>query len=387
MNLTDYSKKHFLIVSNRSIIRVLIKQILKKNGFTNHSFARNGHDAFQIVQKHKTTIDVIISDWDMPIINGIEMLKDLKNNPTFFMMPFMLLSADTSGARQVYAIEESADIFLNIPFTENEIITSVKNCLAYTHQNTPEKNILNEMIRNNLIKNYDEVLNLGDKLKNKKEFAKASLLTGESLYHSKKYEQAKQVLNQYLVKEKHSKAYDLLGKIHSKQGEQKASLKYFELAQKHNPINIERTIKLASTYFANGKNRAALELTEDILNSSPSYLDMIKIADLYLEKGYVDRAYAILKLVNPIKETSRVYYLCTVRLWQKRQHKQCIDFLIHCINILPQCYLFQYHLGIIFLRAKRFDKAKKYILITLELNSDYEPAWRCLNYLESIYGN
>lgn len=381
-NYTEHLNTHFLIVSYHSIIKSLIKQILKNNGFHNYSFARNGHEALKIIQGYENKIDFIISDWDMPIINGIEMLKELKNNPEFFMLPFMLLSKCwLVELRQIYAIEEDADIFMTIPFKEKEVIKNISYYLNNFQHMTDEKKTLKKMIYDRLNNNYINVLNLGVQLNKGELSEKASILTGESLYHLEKYDQAKQVLEQTLSTKKNSKAYDLLGKIYSKQGESEKSLKNFHMARKHNPLNISRSITLVREYLVRGKIRSALKLTNHILKSEPTYLDLIEIAKLYLGMGYLDRAYNILNVLDPIDDTAQFFYICCVKLWQNADRKKALILLRHCINVLPQNHLFLYHLGTIFLKKGKLQQANKCIRKVLDINPNYEPAKRTMAYL------
>lgn len=384
-NHIEHLNTYFLIISYHSIIKSSIKQILKNNGLRNYLFARNGHEALRMIQSHENKIEFIISDWDMPIINGIELLKKVKNDPELFMLPFMLLSKCWSvELRQIYAIEEDADIFMTIPFKEKEVINNISNCLNNFQHLTDERKTLKKMVHNKLNNNYMDVLNLGVQLSKGGMSAKASILTGESLYHLEKYDQAKQVLKKTLSKEKNSKAYDLLGKIYSKQGDCKKSLKNFKMAQKHNPLNISRSINLIREYLLQGKIRRALELVSHILKSKPTYLDLIEIANLYLGTGYLDEAYKILKVLDPIDDTARVFYICCVKLWQQGARKKALNLLKRCINVLPQNHLFLYYLGTIFLKKGEFQPASKYIRKVLDINPNYEPAKRSMAYLKKM---
>ncbi|CCK82202.1 response regulator [Desulfobacula toluolica] len=376
-NKKEHLNTCFLIISYHPIIKSLIREILKKNNFKNYFFANNGYEALKIIKSNEKKVDFIISDWDMPIINGIELLKILKNDPEFFMLSFMLLSKSCSvELRRIYATEENADIFMTIPFKEDEMISCIINYL----NSMPEKSIFKEMVHNKLNNNYMEVLTLGLQLEDMS--TNESILAGESLYHLKKYNQAKRLLNKALSKEKNSKIYDLLGKIHFKQGNNLESLKNFELAKKQNPLNMTRSINLVREYLLQGKPKKALKIITHILKSNPTYLDLIEIANLYLGTGYLDRAYKILKFLKPINENAQIFYICCVKLWQKKAHKKSLNLLTHCINELPQNHLFLYYLGTIFLKKGALQLSHKYIRMALKINPDYEPGKRCIEYLE-----
>lgn len=147
---------------------------------------------------------------------------------------------------------------------------------------------------------------------------------------------------------------------------------------------IERNIRLATAYFSQGMARRALRLTETVLRSKPTYLDIVEISKLYLEQGYIKRALDLLYPLEPITETSRIFYICTVKLWQIGEHKRCIEFLLNCVEKLPSCHLFKYHLGVIFLRHKKYNRAKQFFEYSLSMKPDYKPAQRCIKYVNSL---
>lgn len=232
-NLTDTV---FLISSKQLIIRVLIKQILKNNGYKKYIFAINGQEAIRKICDGETRVEFIISDWNMPIINGVELLKMLKNDPEYFIIPFMLLSPDKSLLKNIYAMEEGAEHYSAIPFTETSLMQTIESCINEQLCERPEKTSLNEMVRSKLTKDYDKVIDLGSALPNIERNQKASILTGESLFHTEQYDRAQKVLKDSLRYGKNSKILDLLGRIHAKKGEDASSLECFERAKKHNPL-------------------------------------------------------------------------------------------------------------------------------------------------------
>ncbi len=387
MNTDKYADMVFLICSKQLIIRVLIRQMLKNNGYKKYIFASNGQEANKKICGGEARVDFIVSDWDMPLINGAELLKMVKNDPEYFITPFILLSPDTSILKNIYAMEEGADNYSSIPFTEENMMEIIENCIKDRLSERPEKLLETNMIRNKLLKKHDKVIELGKKLKKTSKSQNASILTGESLYHVKEYDRARTILKDSLKAGKNSRALDLLGKIHAKKGESDKSLEYFELAKKHNPLNIERNINLATAYFSQGMRRRALKIAEGVLKSNPTYLDIVEISKLYMEHGYIRRALELLSPLEPITETARIFYICSVKLWQIGERKKCVDFLLKCINELPSCHLFEYHLGVLFLRRKKYDRAKQCFEKSLDNKSDYKPAVRCLEYVDSLLGN
>ena len=71
-----------LIVDDSNTIRRIIKNVLKKFGFKEEEFleAENGKVAWEIWQKEKDNIDLILLDWNMPEMNGYDFLKAVRND-------------------------------------------------------------------------------------------------------------------------------------------------------------------------------------------------------------------------------------------------------------------------------------------------------------------
>lgn len=72
-------KMNILIVDDFATMRKIIKNILRQKGFTNIVEADDGTTALSILRKEK--IDLIISDWNMPQMPGIELLKTVRTTP------------------------------------------------------------------------------------------------------------------------------------------------------------------------------------------------------------------------------------------------------------------------------------------------------------------
>lgn len=241
-----------LIVAPHSIIRVLLKQILKNNGLKKYIFSTNGPHALRVIYELEQEIDFIIADWDIPIINGIELLKTMKADPEKFLIPFLMLSTEGSVRQTIYAMEEGADYYSPIPFTENNISQYIQSVIYEKENPNPSQQVVNKINQEKLLRNYDAAISLGSDLVKKNNDPKLSLLLGECLYEKQNYDNAEKYIKRSLEHNVNSKGLDLLGHIYAKRGKHKKSVDYFSQAKKANPINIERSINLAQSFFTQG---------------------------------------------------------------------------------------------------------------------------------------
>ena len=113
-----------LIVDDNAEIRMVLKEIFRENYQILE--AQDGKTAFKIA---KTEIpDCIISDVMMPIMDGFEFTKQIKNNELTSFIPVLLLSAKTTNEVHLEALKCTADAFLTKPFN-NEILNQTVNQL------------------------------------------------------------------------------------------------------------------------------------------------------------------------------------------------------------------------------------------------------------------
>jgi len=114
-----------LIVEDNLDLQTFIKELFtaKYNVFT----AENGEQAIAIA--HKNSIDLIISDIQMPIMDGFELCKNIKTTLITSHIPVLLLTAKTSPSNQEEGYAIGADSYITKPFKSSILITRVDNLL------------------------------------------------------------------------------------------------------------------------------------------------------------------------------------------------------------------------------------------------------------------
>jgi two-component system chemotaxis response regulator CheY len=105
----------FLVVDDFDTMIRIIKSVLNELGYDNVITARHGEQACQILSHQK--IDFIISDWNMPVMSGIELLKRVKGNPQWSHIPFLMVTAEAEKEHIIEAIQAKVDQYIIKPFT------------------------------------------------------------------------------------------------------------------------------------------------------------------------------------------------------------------------------------------------------------------------------
>ncbi len=114
---------HVLIVDDDLINRKLLQAILKRNSKVETiTEAVNGEDAMAKVEAN-SQIDLILLDIFMPILDGIDFLRIIRNNRNFSHVPIVILSTDDT--RKAEALDLGANSFLRKPIREEEITETI----------------------------------------------------------------------------------------------------------------------------------------------------------------------------------------------------------------------------------------------------------------------
>ncbi len=109
-----------LVVDDMIAMRVLIKNQLRPLGFSQFTDAENGKDAFALLQqrvKEHAPIELILSDWNMPEMKGIDFLKKVRATPEFKDLPFLMITAEGEIDQVREAIAAGVSNYVIKPFT------------------------------------------------------------------------------------------------------------------------------------------------------------------------------------------------------------------------------------------------------------------------------
>lgn len=104
-----------LIVDDFSTMRKIIRNILTQLGFKNILEADDGTTALEILKKEK--VDLIISDWNMPKMSGLELLKAVRSDENLKNIPFVMVTAEAQKENILEAIKYKVNQYIVKPFT------------------------------------------------------------------------------------------------------------------------------------------------------------------------------------------------------------------------------------------------------------------------------
>nr|NJM03541.1 response regulator [Desulfobacula sp.] len=116
-----------LIVDDFATMRRILKNILKQIGFKNLVEADDGTSAWEILQGQ--SIDLIISDWNMPKMTGLELLKKVRASDQYKRTPFLMVTAEAQKQNVIEAVQAGVSNYVVKPFTAEAISDKLEKIL------------------------------------------------------------------------------------------------------------------------------------------------------------------------------------------------------------------------------------------------------------------
>ncbi|HON38329.1 MAG: chemotaxis response regulator CheY [Desulfomonilia bacterium] len=104
-----------LVVDDFSTMRRIVKNILRQLNFNNIVEADDGASALDILQKEK--IDMVVSDWNMPKMTGLELLKAMRGDDALKDIPFLMVTAEAQQENIIEAVKSGVSNYIVKPFT------------------------------------------------------------------------------------------------------------------------------------------------------------------------------------------------------------------------------------------------------------------------------
>lgn len=367
------AQKSMLVVDDYPEMRDIIRVMLRDNGYSNVITADCGNRALRTMEARP--VSLVITDWTMPNMTGIELLTTLKSDPKYFTVPVVMISDERDAAKVLYAAEEGVDGFLVKPFSELDLINSIKAALAKCNSRDEIERKVVEMRRLKLSKNYQEALNVGAEILNVRNHPRVLLMTCECLFQLKQFDKAMSIMADVEEEDRSSQHAKLLGQIHISAGRYAQGILALEKAVKMNTLNNDLKIDLATACFANDDIEEAERVIQSIMSNRPTDLNLVNIAKIYLERGDIDKAGGYLKqTVDPIKETVQVFNKYAVALRKLDRFEDAAEIYLKCLKIEPDSDVLHYNLAVLYTKTNQLGEARKTLTEALRLNPDNEYA-------------
>ncbi|MCX7143859.1 MAG: response regulator [Proteobacteria bacterium] len=117
----------FLVVDDFESMRKVTAAQLRTHGVEKVLLAADGSEALRILKKQR--VDIVLSDWNMPVMTGLELLKAVRANEELRGLPFVMITAEAERERVAEAIANGVSDLLVKPYTSDRLLTRIEKAM------------------------------------------------------------------------------------------------------------------------------------------------------------------------------------------------------------------------------------------------------------------
>jgi two-component system chemotaxis response regulator CheY len=114
-----------MVIDDSRAIRMILTNTLAELGYEVCQ-AANGKEALALADRENGTLSLILVDWNMPEMNGLEFIKHLRSDSRFSSVPLMMVTTETEIQQVGVALEAGANEYVMKPFTKEIIADKLR---------------------------------------------------------------------------------------------------------------------------------------------------------------------------------------------------------------------------------------------------------------------
>jgi two-component system, chemotaxis family, chemotaxis protein CheY len=122
-------KEKILFADDSPVIKKIVKRAIESRNFELLE-ASDGKEALEVLKKEYKNIVLILSDWNMPIMNGFEFLTAVKADSTLKKIPVIMITTEAEKSHIIKAVQAGAANYIIKPFNSEDLIKKVMQGLG-----------------------------------------------------------------------------------------------------------------------------------------------------------------------------------------------------------------------------------------------------------------
>jgi two-component system, chemotaxis family, chemotaxis protein CheY len=120
-------KLRILVVDDHALTRSMVQSILRSAGYSEVIHADNGEHAIRRLGEQR--MDLVVCDWNMPTVSGIDVLRFMRKNDDYQNIPFIMLTAEAYRKNVKEAIDAGVTDYVVKPFTPEVLLEKVQGVI------------------------------------------------------------------------------------------------------------------------------------------------------------------------------------------------------------------------------------------------------------------
>jgi two-component system chemotaxis response regulator CheY len=114
-----------VVVDDSKAVRMILARTLRELGFEVRE-AANGREALEVIEAEKNAVTLVLADWNMPEINGLELLQRLRLKPELASLVVVMVTTETEVSQMRTALEAGANEYIMKPFTKDILLEKLE---------------------------------------------------------------------------------------------------------------------------------------------------------------------------------------------------------------------------------------------------------------------
>ncbi len=119
-----------LVVDDSKAVRMILAKTLRELGYEVRE-AGNGKEALELIEREKLSLALVLADWNMPEMNGLELLKRLRQKPEMASTAIVMVTTETEVDQMSAALEAGANEYIMKPFTREILVQKLQMAGVY----------------------------------------------------------------------------------------------------------------------------------------------------------------------------------------------------------------------------------------------------------------
>jgi two-component system chemotaxis response regulator CheY len=377
-------KFKILIVDDVPNMRKTLRGMLYSIGYKDVIEADDGDTA--LAQIKSNPVDIVIADWIMPRMPGVELLTEIREDPRMRDMPFILITGETDEAQITRAAEEDVDGYIIKPFVATVFEKKIKTALekkanpplVETHIKTGMVYTDNGMFNEALVE-LEKAQSIAPNSA-RIELAKARI--HEKMGDMKKAEKC--VKTAMTLNPKYLKAYNRMAELQIKKGNEEAAMEALMAVAKISPNNPKRLFVIGKYQLKQGKLEEAKTSFLSALSNSRRDKELFgEVGEAYLASGHEDMAIDAFKNSLDIVENVHIYNRLGIALRRKKLYREAIENYKKALLLDDNDEVLHFNIALVYQDDRQTDLAIAEFKTALRLNPDFKECQDALNKVES----
>ena len=114
-----------LVVDDSRAVRMILAKTLKELGYEVRE-AANGKEALEVIGAEGAAVTLVLADWNMPEMNGMDLLKRLRQDPQLSSLVVVMVTTETELDQMAAALEAGANEYVMKPFTKDILVEKLQ---------------------------------------------------------------------------------------------------------------------------------------------------------------------------------------------------------------------------------------------------------------------